>query len=210
MDESLCVKGLEKQKLNHALEWLKARQGKLLGARLALDAFYNREPENDGFRAPLSDADVDWHGYSHGAIRELLVPMADRKTLYQCRERGRKLIKAAAAHLELGHWEQAEDCENELRAISAYLSEVTAPGGRIRNFPASRVKNYQADMQAWYYLLRKAEEDDPGSTLSCWPMSARNPLPLAGLNPCQGWGGRSAGNDGAPERETNARKGTEP
>ncbi len=161
MDESLCVKGLEKQKLNHALEWLKARQGKLLGARLALDAFYNREPENDGFRAPLSNADVDWHGYSHGAIRELLVPMADRKTLYQCRERGRKLIKAAAAHLELGHSEQAEACENELQAIRAYLSEVTAPGGRIRNFPASRVKNYQADMQAWYYLLRKAEEDDP-------------------------------------------------
>lgn len=153
--------GLENYELNRALAWLKARRRKLLGARLALSAFYTREPANREFQAPLAEDDCDWNGYSHGVIREQLVPMTDNRALNECRKRARQLLKAIAAHLDLGHQDQADACAGELRAIRAFLAEVNTPQGRIRSFVTTRVKNYQANMQAWYYLLAKAEKEAP-------------------------------------------------
>lgn len=155
------VNGLENVELERALAWLEGKKSKLLGARLALGAYYSRDPEGRWLQDPLTDDELGWAGYSRGVIRERLIPMADARALYECRRRARRLILETAAHLDLGCPDQAAASQREFQAIRKYIAEVTTPEGRIRCFAAARVKNYQADMQAWYYLLSQAESEDP-------------------------------------------------
>ncbi|MDD3143870.1 MAG: hypothetical protein PHG32_06705 [Candidatus Cloacimonetes bacterium] len=161
MSHRHAVNGLENAELNRALAWLEGKKRKLLGAKLALGAYYSRDSEGRWLQDPLTDEELGWAGYSRGVIRERLIPMADARALYQCRQRARKLILQIAAHLDLGRQDQACALECEFQAIRKYIAEVTTPEGRIRSFAATRVKNYQADMQAWYYLLSQAESEDP-------------------------------------------------
>ncbi len=161
MNPGQTEQGLKDQIDLRAIAWLKTKQKKLLGARLALQAIQERGLIAREFQPASSFADANWQSCTQGVIRELKMPTSDPKTVYDCRQRCAQLIRETEAHLSLGHDEQAAASEREFAAITRYLNEVLTHQGKLRQFPSTQTKNYQANMQAWYYLLRQAAEEDP-------------------------------------------------
>jgi len=102
----------------------------------------------------------------NGFESQPLIPIVDKTTVKQCRNRAEALIKEIKGAVELGDIGTESKLKLEYEFLTRYLRQVTSPSHKIKNFDASWKPAYQNIYTCVWKAIRKMRSQDP--VLASW------------------------------------------